>query len=92
MNKFWDKVLLEGLAYDKVVSESHILDGDAKSFITRPEWNGVHFMVKDDYYILLQDGTIVKNPKEIYNERDNDWMIVTITAEASEIIRLSLGL
>ena len=90
--RYWKEVLLKGLEYDKAVNESHILDGDAQSFITRPEWKGVHFMYKDDYYILLKDGTILKNPSEIYCERKNDWMIVTITAEAVEIIRLSLGL
>lgn len=90
--KYWDNILLQGLSYDKAVSESHILDGDVQSFITRPEWDGVHFMVKDDYYILLKDGSILRNPKEIYSERKNDWMIVTITAEALEIIKLSLGL
>jgi hypothetical protein len=90
--KYWEEILLGELTYDKAVKESHLLDGDAKSFITRPEWDGVHFMYKDDYYILLKGGAILKNPNEIYCERKNDWMIVTITAEAIEIIKLSLGL
>lgn len=90
--KFWNEILLKGLSYDKAVNESHLLDGEADCFITRPDWDGVHFMYKDDYFILLKDGSILRNPKEIYYERENDWMIVTITAEASEIIKLSLGL
>ncbi len=90
MDKFWDKVLLQGLSYDKAVKESFLVEGD--SFITRPEWNGVHFMVKDDYFILLKDGSILRNPEDVHGLDKEDWMIVTITAEASKIIRYSLGL
>lgn len=90
--KYWDKVLLQDLDYDRAVKESHILDGNAQSCITRPNWNGVHFMLKDDYYILLEDGLVLKNPEEVYGLDKDDWMIVTITPEASKIIRMTIGM
>lgn len=86
MSKQYEKVIVGGLSYKAVVDASGILDGDGQVFITRPEWDGVHFMVKDDYFILTKDDQLIANPKEVYDLDKDDWMIVKVTTLAKELI------
>lgn len=84
--KHYKEAKLSELSYQTVVEVSGILDGTGEAFITRPEWDGVHFMVKDDYFILTKDNNLIANPKEVYDLDKSDWMIVEVTDEAKELI------
>lgn len=54
--------------------------------ISRREWDGFHFILNDKYYILLETGEILENPKEKYDTDKNDWIIVNPTPEALKIL------
>lgn len=55
-------------------------------FATRPEWDGFHFVINREYYIMLKDKTIIANPKEVQGEALCDWMLVNPTQEAIEVL------
>lgn len=86
MAKKYNRTIIDGLSYESVVIESNILKGKGNVFITRPDWDGVHFMFKDDYFILTKDDQLIANPKDVYDLDKNDWMIVKITHSAKELI------
>ena len=89
--KLYNKIIMDNLSYEKVVVESKILEGNGNVFITRPEWDGVHFMVKDDYFILTKDKQMIVNPKNVYSLDKNDWMIVTIDDSIKDLINNSVS-
>lgn len=56
------------------------------AYITRPEWNGFHYMEGGVYKIMLKEGYILEEPKEIQGKEENDWCVVEITLEAIKIM------
>lgn len=56
-------------------------------FLTRPQWDGFHFVVNRQYYIMQKDKTILANPKEVYGEAERDWMVVDPTNSIMEILK-----
>lgn len=58
------------------------------AYITRPEWNGFHYIENGVYKIMLKEGLIIEDPKEVFDKDKNDWCIVEITMEA---LRIMLG-
>jgi hypothetical protein len=59
-----------------------------KAFITRPNWDGIHFITKQgDYAILLKTGEIMVKPENIMDMDKSDWMLVNPTKRAIELIK-----
>lgn len=56
------------------------------AYITRPEWNGFHYIENGVYKIMLKEGLILEDPKEVFDKDKNDWCVVEITMEALKII------
>ena len=56
------------------------------AYITRPEWNGFHYIENGIYKIMLKEGLILEDPKEVFDKDKNDWCIVEITMEALKIM------
>ena len=72
-------------AYRKGLTHSEIIKSYSDRFFTREEWEGVHFLLDEDYYIITKDREIIKNPKEIYNLDSDDWCLVVISDECLRI-------
>lgn len=84
--KYWNEIISNNLSYEearKNIEEFH------PYYMTRPEWQGVHFYDKNGKYcILFKDGHIEKDMEDkVWNKDSNDWMIVTITEEAVQILK-----
>lgn len=76
--KYWKRIIKEGLTYAE--AKEQIKQG---YYVTRPEWEGVHYEMAGKYRILLKDGTVIKpTEEEIWDKDKNDWMVVAITKEA----------
>lgn len=74
--KYWREIVEENLPYEE--AKKHIRNYPALAFITRKEWDGVHFYSKKLVYcILLNTGEVIENCDDIYCKDSNDWMIVT---------------
>jgi hypothetical protein len=58
-------------------------------YMTRPNWNSIHFYNKQGQYcILFEDGEVMTDCiKNVYFKDKNDWMFVTITDEAVKILK-----
>lgn len=56
------------------------------AYITRPEWNGFHYIENGVYKIMLKEGLILEDPKEVFDKDKNDWCVVEITMEAIKIM------
>lgn len=55
--------------------------------LTRPsEWDGIHIVKDDNYYIVLKTGEVLVNPSDILDTKKKDWAIVEPTARALEKI------
>lgn len=84
--KFWEEVVAVDKSY--VSALEHIEDNPSTSYITRPEWEGVHFIAKGKRYcILLKTGEVLLDKLKVYDTDKNDWLIVTITDEAIKILK-----
>lgn len=81
--RFFKKIIENEMTYKKCLKKANKL-GLA---ITRPEWDGIHIEVDGEYIILCKNGEIVKNPKEIFDVKKKDWMIVEPTNRALEKIK-----
>ena len=58
-----------------------------RTFATRKEWDGVHYINRyGEYCILLKTGEIIVNPIEIMKMDEPDWIIVDISDEARMLI------
>ena len=79
--RLYSTVYINNLTYEEALV--HCKSG---AYITRPEWNGFHYIEGDDYKIMLKEGIILENPKEIYGKSENDWCVVDITMEALQIM------
>ena len=89
--RYWDNIIRENLDFEEALN--YIKKYPKTSYITRPNWNGVHFIgSKDVYCILLRDGRAIRlregKPtfEGVYDKDCKDWMIVTIKGEAVEIL------
>lgn len=79
--RYFKSILETGLTYKQALKKAKKI-GQA---ITRPnEWDGIHIEINNDYFIILKDGQIVKNPEEIHNteRKYKDWAVVGITNRA----------
>lgn len=90
MAKLYEKEILTDLSYKGAVEASGILDGKGDSFITRPGYNEIHFMVKDDYFILTEDHMLIVNHKNIKCLDKDDWMVVKVTENTKEVVNSSI--
>ena len=82
--KFWSFVE-DFVSYAKAYEE--MVWNREEVFVTRKEWNGVHYINRwGEYCILLKTGEIIVNPIEILEKDEPDWIIVEITDEARRII------
>lgn len=81
MNKLYTKTAFTDLTY--VEAYKYMKKG---FFATRPEWDGFHFSLDRNYYILTKERTIIENPSEVYDEIKTDWMLVNPTDEAMLIL------
>ena len=79
--RLYSTVYKNNLSYDTALVHCKL-----GAFITRPEWNGFHYIEDGVYKIMLKEGYILEDPKEIYDKEANDWCIVEITMEALKII------
>lgn len=79
--KLYSTVYKNNLSYDEALTHCKL-----GAFITRPEWNGFHYIEDDVYKIMLKEGYILEEPKEIWGKEANDWCIVEITMEAINIM------
>lgn len=79
--RLYSTVYINNLRYEDALR--HCENG---AYITRPEWNGFHYMEGGTYKIMLKEGIIIENPKEIYGKGENDWCVVDITMEALKIM------
>ncbi len=79
--RLYSTVYMNNLRYEDALR--HCKSG---AYITRPEWNGFHYMEGGVYKIMLKEGIILENPKEIYGKGEDDWCVVDITMEALKII------
>lgn len=83
--KFWRRVIDSERSYESALN--YIKTYPASSYITRPEWDGIHFISKDgSYCILLKNGEILIDESEVWSTDKNDWLVVTITDEAVKLL------
>lgn len=80
--KYYKRSVVRGMAYEQAyrLMEKGLI-------ASREEWDGFHFKRKGNYYILLKDGEIIKNPEKIYNKESRDWCLVIPTKEAIKIMK-----
>ncbi|MDV3426601.1 MAG: hypothetical protein LIR50_05360 [Bacillota bacterium] len=83
--KYWDHVITKELTFNQAKDQIHKYK---PYYMTRPEWDGVHFYDKfGEYNILFKDGHVEYNMIDKAWDKDkSDWMIVTITDEALQIL------
>lgn len=79
--RLYSTVYMNNLSYEEALERAK-----HGAFITRPEWNGFHYIENGMYKIMLKEGYILEEPKEIYGKEENDWCVVEITMEALKII------
>lgn len=85
--KYWNRVLANHLTFAQAANAM------TKNiyFITRPDWQGFHFLDKNrQYKIFLKSGEIIEltvdELNKIYDRDKHDWMIVEPTKRALKII------
>lgn len=79
--RLYSTVYMNNLSYEEALI--HCKRG---AYITRPSWNGFHYIENNVYKIMLKEGYILENPKEIQGKGENDWCVVDITLEALHIM------
>ena len=79
--RLYSTVYMNNLTYEEAMV--HCKTG---AYITRPDWNGFHFIENGVYKIMLKEGIILENPVDIQGKGDNDWCVVDITLEAIQIM------
>lgn len=89
MSNNFVKGFIEGKLYDYVPLGFNLSYEDAKkemqagSYVSREDWSGFHFIDKspegiETYVIIVNDGSVILNPEEIYHTDKKDWGIVNI--------------
>lgn len=79
--KLYSTVYVNNLRYEDALERAK-----CGAFISRPDWNGFHYIEGGVYKIMLKEGYILENPKEINDKDKNDWCVVEITMEALKIM------
>lgn len=79
--RLYNTVYMNNLTYEEAMV--HCKTG---AYITRPDWNGFHFIENGVYKIMLKEGIILENPVDIQGKGDSDWCVVDITLEAIQIM------
>ena len=79
--RLYSTVYMNNLTYEEALV--HCKSG---AYITRPEWSGFHYIENGIYKIMLKEGHILENPKEIQCKGESDWCVVDITMEALKIM------
>ena len=79
--KLYSTVYKNNLSYEDALEQCK-----RGAYITRPEWNGFHYIENGVYKIMLKEGLILEDPKEVFDKDKNDWCIVEITMEALKIM------
>jgi hypothetical protein len=83
--KFWRRIINNNKSYEDALN--YIKTYPASSYITRPEWDGIHFISKDgSYCILLKTGQLLIDVPEAWSTDKTDWIIVTITDETVKLL------
>lgn len=84
--KYYDNVIEAGVSYEEACD--YIYTYPKTSFITRQEWKGVNFVSGGKYYILFEDGEVKEvEIEDVWCQNKHDWLIVTITQEAEELLK-----
>lgn len=79
--KYWEEIIEGNLTYEEARTAMAI------RYVTRPEWDGFHFLnLQDKHCILLKTGELLIDIKEVLDTDKKDWCIVRITNEARKII------
>ena len=79
--RLYSTVYINNLSYDEALERCK-----QGAFITRPEWNGFHYIENGMYKIMLKEGYILEEPREVFGKEENDWCVVEITMEALKIM------
>ena len=79
--KLYSRVYKEGLSYEEALEECK-----KGAYISRPEWNGFHYIENGTYKIMLKEGLVMEDPKEVYDKNKDDWCVVGITIEALKLM------
>ena len=83
--RFWETVIEANLSFDEAYD--YIDKFQKTSFITRPNWQGVHLVSGGKYFILTKEEEVKEVAiEEIKAQNQNDWLIVTINDKAVEIL------
>lgn len=80
--KYYTRSVIRNMTYEQALNSMN-----KGLYVSREEWNGLHFKRDDEYYILLKTGEILKNPENVYNKESNDWCVVIPTKDAVSIIK-----
>ena len=83
--KLWEEIIKDGLTYEQALEE-----GNEGFYFTRPEWLGFHFIDGDSKHTIVTKDKITLNvtEEEVTDKDAVDWMLVSITDEAVELVRL----
>lgn len=79
--RLYNTVYTNNLSYEQALEYAK-----QGAYITRPDWNGFHYIEDGVYKIMLKEGYILENPNEVYSRGENDWCVVEITMEALKIM------
>lgn len=84
--KYWEDILKINLKFNEA---EELIHKYSPYYMTRLEWDGVHFYDKQGKYsILFTDGHIEHNMFNVVWDKDkDDWAIVTITDLAVKILK-----
>jgi hypothetical protein len=84
--KYWDMVINRNLTFEAATNLAQY--GAGIYFMTRPEWDGVHFYNRQGVYcILFKDGHVeIDMLDKAWDKDKNDWMVVTLSTEGYEIL------
>lgn len=86
--QFWTEII-DFVNYNEGYRE--IRNYPETAFLTRNEWQGIHFTNRyGEYCILLSNGHIVINPIEVFEMDKPDWVLVEVNEAALELIKDSL--
>lgn len=84
-SKFWSNII-DFVPYEEGYEEINSYPEEA--FLTRKEWNGVHYINRHkEYCILLKNGEIIINPIEVFKMDEPDWILVEVDEKTMKLIK-----
>lgn len=80
-DKLWEEVMKNNMTYDEVLA-------NVGFYFTRPEWDGFHFIdgIGNHVIITKDRETLIVTEEEVFNKDSDDWMFVSITNEAVQLV------